>query len=255
MYQISILLIVFIIFVYLIIFNKTTDYFNSSEYTYKYGVVLCCYNRPNILEKTLNSLKKTNLQDALVCIIDDCSDDKKTKDLIDNFSLTNTKLIKKRHVTNNGISRSLLDGFSIVYPHCKYLVNIDSDVLLKKDWLIKLENCYLSAKKTNIKAKDFIVTGFNCGKCQHRIVETYPEFNVKRSIGGINMFFTREIYNLVFKGILKSARKNYGWDWRVVRLCFNLKVLLIATKPSVVQHIGNTGLNSSDSRYDIALDF
>ena len=35
----------------------------TSSTKYKYGILMCCYNRPEILKKTLESLKKTNKED------------------------------------------------------------------------------------------------------------------------------------------------------------------------------------------------
>ena len=46
-----------------------------------------------------------------------------------------------------------------------------------------------------------------------------------------------------------------GWDWEVCRKARNNNCYIVVTKPSVIQHIGITGLNSSSKRHDVAEDF
>ena len=236
--------IIFIISVYL---------FYSSRY--KFGIVLCCFNRPKYLEKTLNSLKKSNLNNTVICIVDDHSSNSKTINLIQNFTIPGIDIIKIRNDTNIGINHSLLRGFNRIYPLCKYMTNIDSDVIMKPNWLDKLYETYISTLKYDINAREFIVTGFNCTNCLHRIIKSYPEIKKKKSIGGINMFFHRNIYDILFIDILTNSSKNYGWDWNIVYKSNELNIKLVSTNPSVIQHIGYEGLNSGGGISDIAEDY
>ena len=64
----------------------------------------------------------------------------------------------------------------------------------------------------------------------------------------------------MFKKILLDAKKirtrpKSGWDWIVVYKANELNIPLIATKPSVIQHIGITGMNSNKQKYDYAEDY
>ncbi len=238
------ILIIVIIVVYL---------FYSTRY--KFGIILCCFDRPEYLEKTLDSLKKSNLDNTIICIIDDHSSNSKTIDLIQNFTIPGIDIIKIRNKSNIGINHSLLKGFNKIYPLCEYMTNIDSDVIMKSNWLDKLYKTYISTEKYDINAYEFIVTGFNCKKCHHKIIKSYPEFHIKRSIGGINMFFHRNIYDTLFKDILTNSPKNYGWDWNIVNKSNELNIKLITTNPSVIQHIGYKGLNSNETMADIAEDY
>ena len=52
-----------------------------------------------------------------------------------------------------------------------------------------------------------------------------------------------------FKKVLLVANKNHGWDWSIVDIGKKMNVWMITTKPSVIQHIGISGLNSSSRRY------
>tara|TARA_Y100001980_G_C14429036_1_gene218018 strand:+ start:80 stop:820 length:741 start_codon:yes stop_codon:yes gene_type:complete len=243
------IIIIFLILLLIIILGLL--YINKKKY--KYGIVLCCYNRPEFLKKTLNSLSHSNLENSIICIIDDCSTDANTINLIKNFKINNIPIIKIRNANNLGISKSLLRGFETLLPKCYYLTNIDSDVIMKKNWLSTLEYTYNKVKNSNLKGSDYIITGFNCSVCVHPIIKQYDSFNHKKSIGGINMFFHYKLFKRIFKKILLD-NKNH-WDWRVVDKAHELNILLITTKSSVIQHIGITGMNSDKQKYDYAEDY
>ena len=216
--------------------------------------MLCCYNRPQFLEDTLKSLAESDLTNSIICIIDDCSSNSKTIELINNFYIPGVKIIKKRNSKSIGISKSLSNGFEIVYHLAEYLTNIDSDTIMKKDWLNKLKTTYKEVKETILDVNDVIITGFNCTNCKnHPIIKTYDKFNIKRSIGGVNMFFRKQLYPELFKNALRVGFN--GWDLKVIQKARNINILPIATIPSVIQHIGSTGLNSKKNRYDFAADF
>lgn len=249
------LLIIILTFLYI---NIKKYYYTKKKY--KYGIVLCCYNRPEFLKKTLYSLSQSNLENCVICIIDDCSTDANTINLIKNFKINNISIIKIRNANNLGISKSLLRGFETLLPKCYYLTNIDSDVIMKKNWLSTLEYTYNKVKNSNLKGSDYIITGFNCSVCVHPIIKQYDSFNHKKSIGGINMFFQYKLFTRMFKKILFDAKKKRtrprsGWDWIVVYKANELNIPLISTKPSVIQHIGITGMNSDKQKYDYAEDY
>lgn len=248
-----IILMLLIISLFFYYFNRERDYFNDKKY--KYGIVLCCYNRPEFLKKTIASLSQSNLENSIICIIDDNSTDPITIDLIKQFEIKGVNIIKIKNSKNLGISKSLLIGLETLYPKCSYLTNIDSDVVMKKNWLSVLESTYHKVKTSEIKGRDYVITGFNCTRCVHPIIKQYDSYCHKKSIGGINMFFQSSLFPVMFKKILSRARKNHGWDWTVVKMTNHMKIPLITTKPSVIQHIGISGLNSNKKHYDYADDY
>lgn len=222
---------------------------NKENYkNYKYGIAIACHNRPEYVKKSLESLKKSILKDVYICIIDDKSDDKKTIEIVKNFNIDGVKIEKIYSDKNEGIGKTLIKAFDILSPKCEYLIILDSDTLLNKKWLIKLQEAYDAAIKSDLNYDNYIVTGFNCQQsCSHKTIKEYDNFIVKKTIGGINMFFKKELYNKIFKDCLNGS----GWDWCV---CGKVKGF-IATKPSTVQHIGKNGLFSGGGRYDKAEDF
>ena len=184
-------------------------YFTNKNH-YKYGIAIACYNRPEYIEEHFNSLEKTLLNDVYICIIDDKSVDMKTIELIKSFNIDNVKIDKIYSNKNEGIGKTLIKAFDILYPKCDYLIVLDSDTLLNKYWLEKLQKAHDDAVNSDLNYEDYIATGFNCQQsCGHKTIKTYDNFIVKKTIGGINMFFKKELYPKILKECLQKS----GWDW------------------------------------------
>jgi len=215
---------------------------------YKFAIVIPTYNRLDMIKKTLDSLFKTKLQNTLLIIIDDASN-KETQDLIKNYNclIPTIKFFKKE---NKCMYDSFVMGFDHVieyYPSIEYLITLDSDTIHKENWLIKLYELY-----NIVNNKNCIVTGFNTTS-HHKIQKSFPNYHIKKSIGGINMFMNKNLYINHIKQILISGKKD--WDWAVVRYFEKKKFTFYCTKPSVIQHIGDIGMHSNPKKYDRALDF
>ena len=243
-----------LIIIYLIICKNYQKFSNSDK---KIGIVISCFNRPDYLIRTLKSISKSNLSNTILCLIDDHSSDSKNWDIIQKFKIKDSscEVIKIRNEENLGIRYSLKKGWDLLYPKCDYLCNIDSDTIVKKDWLNKLKNTESIARK-KLNAKHYIISGFNCNKsCGHKIIKDYGNFYLKNTIGGINMFFNKNVYKKFILNIMSKGDKIYGWDWEVCYEAPNQNCKIIVTKPSVIQHIGIEGLYSSKKSYNIAEDF
>lgn len=223
----------------------------------KVGIVVATFNRPDYLKTTLDSLSESNLKDCLLCLIDDNSSNKENWKLIQTYKHRDCEVIKIRNDNNLGIRYSLKKGWDLLAPKCKYLCNIDSDVIVKKNWISKLIELEFDAR-LELNTEMVLVSGFNCVKsCNHYIKKSYSKFNLKNTIGGINMFFNQKTYKNVLLPVLSHGRPNMGWDWEVCKKARYNICPIVVTKPSVIQHIGISGLNSTTKkrRYDIAEDF
>ena len=234
-----------------------TNISTRSRIEYKFGILLTCFNRINKLIQTLNSLKISlqNRNDKiLLLIIDDCSD-KSVQKLLDRYKIDNVDIKTHRNEVNMGINRNMANGYWYLYKNAQYITNVDSDVLMKTNWLDVLLSTYFEATRSGFK--NVLLTGFNCvDSCSHKITKTFPNFFLKTTIGGINMFFDRATYAYVQKGVSALySRKNYGWDWNIVHYFNKHNLPIISTRPSVIQHIGFGGLTSSRTRFDIAEDY
>src|SRR5690606_26935169 len=84
-------------------------------------------------------------------------------------------------------------------------------------------------------------TGFNCdtlnanGSIRHKVIEQGEGYNIKASVGGINMLLTKETYaNFVRPALVHSLEKHLNWDHQA-----SLKAgRVVVCQPSVIQHIG-----------------
>jgi len=217
---------------------------------------MTCFNRPEYLSQSLISLNKSDLSDTIICIVDDNSSDINTRELIKNFKVSNRscEIIKLHNDNNIGGCLSLRRGLEKIKDKCEYLCNVDSDILVKYNWLKELESVNNTSLRT-FNTKMNITSGFNCTMtCRHEIISEYPQFYTKNTIGGINMFFNKETYERVINPVLLTNSGKWDWD-----ICSNAKYLtcpITITKPSVIQHIGIHGMFSyGDNRYDYAEDF
>ena len=72
------------------------------------------------------------------------------------------------------------------------------------------------------------------------------------------MFFNIDTYKNIINPIISHGNPNHGWDWEICYESDKKHCPIVVSKPSVIQHIGIYGLNSSKNkkiRYDIAEDF
>ena len=114
---------------------------------------------------------------------------------------------------------------------------------------------YVHSNREKNDGNGVLVSGFNCTppNCDHKIVSTNDLYHVKKSIGGINTFFHRDMFNDYINVI---GNNNKLGDWRLCEHCEHNNIPIIVSNPSVIQHIGFTGLNShGKNRYDYADDF
>lgn len=216
----------------------------------KVGIVVTTWNRPDYLERMWRSLAQSQLPDAVVIIVDDASDDLETRSLVRALRLPRTpvaRLLRRRHTGPNPHD-GVRAGWDLA---CRLgvdvLVNLDADMVVRPQWLATVTRLLESA--TGRVAPEVIVTGFNAHL--HKRLAQFRDHYRKGSIGGANVVVRRETY----QGWLRDAFFDQGWDWNMVRAAQARGCPLLATRPSVVQHIGFTGLWSHPLHADWAVDY
>jgi len=219
------------------------------------GLILTCYNRPDLLKKTLESLEKTifpEVKKGLILIYDDGSDNFETLALVKEFNPKlpknwnciieiNQKNLKIYGVLKTGFEFLIKEGYTI-------LCNLDSDVIIKPFWLFALIRLHNRFPGT-------VVSGFNgfskIDKPECRFFD--DGYVLKDAAGGINFLFTSETYE---KYVKQSFASKLQWDWKV---CENIKKsgkFIAVTYPSVVQHTGiNSTCSPADKNTAISEDF
>lgn len=241
---------------------------------FRYGCVIPTFERQEYVTDTMLSISESFItKETIFIVIDDCSEN----DIVipEVFYKRKFNYIRIKKNKNLGVANSLAIGFDILnLLGCEYFINLDSDVEVSKNWLISLHKTFDSFNN-----KKCIVTGFN--GINHKIIKKTNYFNIKESIGGINLFFHRDIYNIIrnslteyesplnFDDILNNEEcygKNpkihpiyNGWDWSLNTICNNSQISFVSSPKSVIQHIGKFGLTSSTKSnpnfFEISLDF
>ena len=214
------------------------------------GLVVVTHNRPNYLHQLLCSLSGSELNvgssfnvPVHMIIVDDCSTNDTTKNIIKKF--VPFKNVKSSIVVFNGnnigIHNSLKKGFDYcVNIGCTLLVNLDSDVLVKPNFLSTLVHIYHKYNQPPI------LTGYNSIQHKTLLVAKDDDMAIKASCGGCNLFMPRYIYT----ENIRQSMFDILFDWRI---CQYLQAC--CTIPSVIQHIGFIGMNSNLNMVDIAIDF
>lgn len=150
-----------------------------------------------------------------------------------------------RFFTVHEALRSGFDALLASDSSLRILVNIDSDVRLNPLWLPRLRALF---ERERERRGPLIATSFHAPA--HPVLEDFPDYRVKQSIGGVNMLFDTELYRRVVRPSLEPL-----WDWRVVERMRHLGHPMICARPSGVQHVGTRGHFSAPGMTDTAPDF
>ena len=218
---------------------------------FEIGIVIMTWNRPHYVVRCFDSLARSRLRNTVVAIVDDGSDDPDTLDLIREFDLPGTPVVRLMISVHEQflLHENLRLGWDYLIDrwHCRYLTNLDSDAVVIPDWLQRLRDLYLRHRDCH---PHLIASGFN-GAIYHRARSVHEDYVVKPTLSGLNMFFDRAAYD----DFLRDALRPH-WDAMVVAAMKKRSAEFLVTRPSVVQHIGLRGLFSSGwSNSDFAIDF
>lgn len=197
-------------------------------------IIIPCFNRPEELRRTLNSLREADLSDVILILINDASTDEETNRIFHDFNIAGLGIIKYVNAVNKGIKFNLQLGYEVAFEISDMAMNLDSDTLVKRDFVKRL----LHLKK---QFPDNIITGFNCetknknGTERHPVIQKGSGWVKKRSVGGVNMLMAEAQYDKYVKPALSHTD---NWDRQACINSLKDGIPVIACSPSVVQHIG-----------------
>jgi glycosyltransferase involved in cell wall biosynthesis len=210
------------------------------------GLVIPTYNRPEYLKSTLDSIYASDLPKGMnLILIDDGS-----TQLLPDAQQKLWAMERKHNITteyrrmngNAGMFKRLHEGLSVLSGSDVYCT-LDSDAIVKPHWFTTLLDLYQ-------QFPDRIITGFNA-PVRHPAHASHPTYHEKLHIGGINLLFGPENYELV-----KGCLTNIVWDWEMSRRYRQKGKSFICTNPSVIQHIGLIStVNQEGGPPDLAEDF
>ena len=222
--------------------------------SYKYGLVVPFYSRANYVKEFLESLHQSDLSNCLVIFMDESLTKDVNEDhisvnaLIKKFIIPNLiKVYKNRH---GNMFDSILTGWDMIYPFCEYLITLDSDTIMRKDWINKIDASFHGIKNDNPGNQFVLVSGFNTETERHRIIERRSQYILKNSIGGCNMFFHKDIY----PDYIRKTLISYKWDSNIVTYIQELGGIIGTTNPSVIQHIGEVSSGHRDDLVNSGYD-
>jgi hypothetical protein len=236
------------------------------------GIVIPCFSRKDYLEQFLNSIKDSDLSGCILLFMDESISDNCpnpiTQDRIEvhntissfmnniqenesEFTGSAIHITKKYH---SNMFDSILHGFDILQNYCKFLMTIDSDTIMKHNWISKL----LKTVKNIGYEKKYILSGFNTTNTKrHLILHDNDKYYEKSTIGGCHIMFDVKYYSE-----LRCTLNSHKWDTNIVQHAKKLKYNIYVTKPSVIDHIGyessghRNDLNISNNfNTDIACDY
>lgn len=216
------------------------------------GIIITTYNRHEYLWHCFESLKRADLTGCVVVIVDDCSTDYKTRNLLADLQIPGVQVTKIWNTSNKGVRESLRIGIESCFSECDYFMVLDGDAMVRHDFVQKITEL----------PKDSISTGFHCttrnrdGSERHKIAGETAGYYLKRSVGGINMFFSKQTY---LTHVEPSLLKQGNWDHNS---CLSLQAdlkFVYCVKESVIQHLGvvsamgHTGVEAPDTADDFYL--
>lgn len=235
-----------------------------------FGCVICTYKRPKYLKTFFESLIRVeDLQEIEFIIIDDFSQSRAIHSLIQEYKKYFEKVTVIYKEINTGVFSSLILGWDILFKKSdiKFLMNLDTDLIFKKNWFLQL-------KKLNKNSEGkHLLTGFSIDKFQ-TVVEG-KDFREKYHTGGVNLLFNKNYYPEMRKFLVREENYSYltekdknkkltlsndyletsHWDWVLSYYCLEKGIKKWSTKPCTVEHIGKKGLTSTPFSYDKAEDF
>lgn len=208
------------------------------------------YNRPEYLEKTLQSVLDADIN---LCvkryIYDDGSTDERTINLLSNDHYVNVKdkeFIVIRDV-NQGCQQSYISALNYIKNDnniSNYLIcTLDNDVVVKPNFISTIIQGYFYSF---IKYKTFnlLLTAFNPTNAHVSMIKDWGFIYRKQSCGGVNFIFHIDFMNFIIE------YWNIQEDWGVVNGMNKADFPICCLKKSVVNHCGNFGMNSHDMQYD-----
>jgi glycosyltransferase involved in cell wall biosynthesis len=215
------------------------------------GLLIRTFNRPGYLRQCIASLAQADLLGFSTRVVyDDASDSRQTLTLLD--ELRALGFVVQRNKVNKG-QPGMVDALRFM-DDVELVCCLDSDMIVKPSFLGSLHRTYLHLQETlDLQPQQLLLTGFNCttgpfGGHPTLRVNRREGYVEKASCGGANLFYHRALHAKVKQWWARS------FDWGVVEGLKANGGRIFATSPSVAQHIGAQGENSS-GECDRADDF
>ena len=102
----------------------------------KFGIITPTYNRPQLLQRAIESVVSNNYGDWVMCIVDDCSDDRAGYDEVLKHYANDTRIKYIRLDANSGVNAARNTALDfLIEEQCDYITLLDDDDIFSKDAL------------------------------------------------------------------------------------------------------------------------
>jgi hypothetical protein len=204
---------------------------NIIKKLYKYGVVIPFSSCTNKIKEFLESLQKADLSECLIVFIDISNEDQNyIKSLMKNFKIPNLLKVYKNVNVDRNLFDSLLTGLDMIYPFCEYLIILNSNIIMQKNWISKIDESYCAMKNDYPGNKFILISGFNI---THTEIDEGKQYILTNNIGGTNLFFHRDIY----PDYIRKTFISHLWDSNIISYIKELGGIIGVTNPNVIQYI------------------
>lgn len=199
------------------------------------NAVLTIYNRFDYVNAFFGSFFQSNLENLdKLTIFDDYSTEDSIVELLKGISnISEPEISIYRNPSNLGCDLNVFTAINHGFEETEddFIMVLDSDALLKKEWLDVIIKQLEKVKNEKVGALSIFNTN------NHLAIKDYDdELLEKHSLGGFCVALNRYIFN-------KMTDHNC-WDWRFMDICKDENYKVLCTKISYAQHIGNYGVHS-----------
>ena len=206
---------------------------------YKVAICMTTHDRPDYLDTTLKHLVRSLYGNEKIVISDNNSLAKEVFKILDFY----LKDFPDKHILRHAdisVAPSLRMAIDMC-DDCDVIISIDSDILVRKDYIPRMVNAVMNNPNR-------IITGINA--TSHPSDGKYKEFLTKKTISGMNIAFTWKTYLRHIKHTLVDNM----WDWKMCDSINKAADRFLCFSPSICQHIGDIS-TIGHSKVDKAADF
>lgn len=218
----------------------------------KMALLIRSYNRPAYLRRLLASLLESDMALCVERVLyDDGSTHPDTAAVLEAFASAGFTVVRGE---NAGCRLSFGPALQALRASAEGLLvcYLDDDMVVSRHFVSSFCAVFSRIEEDlAVAPEDIVLTGFNCDSCMHTSVPPRGEgYTARKSIGGASMVFSLG----AIPSLIEAWEQDL--DFGVVdRMHASPKGGVYTTVPSLVQHAGEVGLNSTAGRTDTAGDF
>ena len=196
----------------------------SERIAMKFSVLLCTYNRPELLIHTLESLVSNSEKPDQVVVVN--GGDQRIDRLVESFITANGNGVEITLVKT--VNRSCASSRNVGLPHCRgdIIAMTDDDAEVFPDWVASMKQAHREHPEAG--AVGGPVLGVNSDSLVGKVADLitfpdWPEPQYVRTIPGVNISYKRQVVDGV--GLMDDSLfcgEDVDYNWRVQNLGYQV---------------------------------